>query len=146
MNRRNLLGQSANERSDASQVFFDPDEDRTRQEFKDDADINVIMRKFGVTPADPRSLPYGYVDYSMDFQQAQLLVQDARRHLQQLPGDVLSAYGGVPGLVAAIARGERIEYQLPEDPAGSRGGAGDSSPEPTAKAAGSPQEAPKAPA
>ena len=141
--RLNLLGQTADERSRVTALSFDPDDDRTRQEFRDEADINVIMRRFGVTPADPRTLPFGYVDYSLDFQQAQLLVQDARRHLAQLPGDILTAYGGVPGLVAAIARGDRIEYSIEQPSPVSRGGAGDSSPEPTAKAPGSPPEAAK---
>lgn len=125
-----------------AQVYFDPDEDRARQEFKEDADINVILRKFGVQLADPRKLPFGYVDYSLDFQQAQLLVQDARRHLQQLPADVLSHFGGVPGLVEAIARGERLEYSIEQPPPVSRGGAGDSSPEPQRTAPAAAQEPP----
>lgn len=69
-------------------VTFPVDEDRTRQEFANEADINVMMRKFGVNAFASRGVPkWGHeVDYDVDLQQALNGIEEARRIHERIQG------------------------------------------------------------
>lgn len=71
----------------------------TQQQFADDADINVMMARFGVTGQMPSSftLPtYGDFEVAGDFRSAMAVVDDARRAFMTLPGDVRAKFGNDP--------------------------------------------------
>lgn len=46
-------------------TFFDPDEDRARQEFKGSVDVNATLQSMGV----PTAQQSGFVDFTVDLQQ-----------------------------------------------------------------------------
>lgn len=67
----------------------------TRQEFKDEADINVILNRFGV--AQVRPLRYGdEIDYSIDLQDAM---------------HALSAVEGLPAIVPEELQGKYPDWR-----------------------------------
>lgn len=76
------------------------DESRTIQSQAEDADINVIVRRFGITGVVPQNLaPPTYADFEgiFDFQTAQNALIKARDAFMQLPGDVRKRFGNDPG-------------------------------------------------
>lgn len=73
---------------------------RTKQEFKEDADINVIMRRFaktGVLPQMQHQTPR-YVDAAEmpDLQTALHIIQDAQKHFMSLPANVRKEFDNDP--------------------------------------------------
>lgn len=75
------------------------DESRTVQSMKDDADINVIVRRFGVTgvvPVSVRVPEYGDFDEVFDFQSAMNLIRQAEAAFMQLPAEVRSKFLNSP--------------------------------------------------
>lgn len=75
------------------------DESRTNQSSKDEADINVIVRRFGITGAMPQNvrLPmYGDFTDVVDFQTAQNAVIAARESFMQIPADVRARFNNDP--------------------------------------------------
>lgn len=81
--------------------------DMARQEFKDEADINVLLRKFGVRVLERSTQPIMQdIDFTLDLQGA----YDAREQVQQvhsqLPEEVRNLYPTWADLLNAIERGE----------------------------------------
>lgn len=67
-------------------------ESLTRQEFRDDADINILLARFGVDQ-QMRQPTYGQtVDYSIDLQTAMAAVNDARRIAGNVPDELRQKY------------------------------------------------------
>ncbi len=72
---------------------------RTQQNFKDECDINTIMRKFAVTGhmAPPSRLPqYGDFTGIRDYKSALEAVLEASRAFGELPADVRSYFANDP--------------------------------------------------
>lgn len=72
----------------------------TQQSFKDDADINVIVRRFGVTgqlPQDVRVPRYGDFTAAMDFHESMNLILEAQRAFMEMPSEVRSRFNNDPG-------------------------------------------------
>lgn len=72
---------------------------RTIQSAKDDADINVIVKRFGITgqmPASPRLPSYG--DYSgvIDYQSAMNVIVQAKEAFMELPAEIRAKFGNDP--------------------------------------------------
>lgn len=65
--------------------------DMARQEFKNDADINVLLGRFGVNTPQ-RQTTYGEVDFGMDLQQAIGAIDAARRMHRKLPLSLRERY------------------------------------------------------
>lgn len=84
---------------------FDGTRDLARQEFKDDADINNILRKFGLNT--PQQQPtYGTeVDYTIDLQQALSAISQARQSWKSLPANLKEKYPDWQSLLNAIEAG-----------------------------------------
>ncbi|AXH73662.1 MAG: internal scaffolding protein [Microviridae sp.] len=102
-----------------------------RQEFKDDADINVLLRRFGAVPPQG-PLKFGEFDFSLTLLEGIEAAREAARAFAELPKDVRERYRDWPSVLAAIDRGE-LSFSKPvaEAPPGGSGGAvGD--PEPPA--------------
>lgn len=96
-------------------------DDKTRQEFKQEADINTLMSKFGALP--PTRLPGGEWDFDLDLQTAFEAVRIVRDGFRRLPQEVRDLYPTPQALVDAILRGEVI-HKSETDAAGSSGAAG----------------------
>lgn len=74
-------------------------ETKTVQSGKDDADINVIMKRFGVTRVMPLSGPlprYEEYDEVFDFQSAMNTVNAAKRAFMELPAAFRKRLGDDP--------------------------------------------------
>lgn len=72
---------------------------RTVQSAKDDADINVIVKRFGVTKMMPTSARVpSYGDYTgvNDFQTAMNVIREAEEAFMTLPADTRSRFGNDP--------------------------------------------------
>jgi len=72
-------------------IVFDPAEDMTQQEFRDEVDINTIVRRFGVTGKVPVSAVPGQVgDFTgvTDYQTALNSLLEADAAFEVLPASV----------------------------------------------------------
>jgi len=86
-------------------VFCDcsADPGRTKQSFRDEADINVLMKRYEKTGrlVDPyvvgrRQAVFGDFGDGLDFMDAHQRVQDARKAFQTLPARVRDRFGNDP--------------------------------------------------
>jgi hypothetical protein len=89
-----------------SGIDFTGVEEITRQEFKDDADLNILLARFGVnTPV--RQMKYGEdIDYTMDLQQALSAVEAARRTEHTIPNELRHKYTNWRDILNAAETGE----------------------------------------
>lgn len=75
-----------------------PGPSMTKQSHKDECDVNIIVARFlktGVLPENGREPRYGDVS-SMDFQEAMLIVADARSAFEALPALVRERFKNDP--------------------------------------------------
>lgn len=71
----------------------------TVQDQKDDADINVIVRRFGLTgvmPVNHRVPEYGDFTHVQDYQSAVNAIVAAHDHFMEMPAEVRSEFGNDP--------------------------------------------------
>lgn len=84
----------------------------TKQEFKDDTDINVLVRRFGVVPlaAQHHQVPM-YSDFSdvVDYQSAMNAILAADEAFMTLPPDLRARYDNNPQLLLEAI--DRREFQ-----------------------------------
>jgi len=77
-----------------------PERGKTKQEFKDECDINVIMgryQKTGILPQDLNQKMPHYADVTgYDFQQAMQTVAQARSLFEALPSDIRARFENDP--------------------------------------------------
>lgn len=91
--------------------------DMARQEFKNDADINYMLSRFGVT--QPRTAPiYGEWDDSIDLQSALQAVHDAREGFKTLPKEMKEKFHKMEDLLEAYNNGSLVirNEKAPENP------------------------------
>lgn len=79
--------------------------DMARQEFKQEADINVQLAKFGVF-APQRQLYFGDVDYGLELQEALAAIADAKNAWRQMPEEIQKRYRTWQSLLNALETGE----------------------------------------
>lgn len=92
-------------------------QDMARQEFKNDADINYMLTKFGITPE--RGAPtYGEWDDTLDLQQALTSVAEARGAYSDLPTELKQKFGSMEDLLKAYNNGSLVitEGEAPVPP------------------------------
>lgn len=73
-------------------------ESLTKQEFKTECDINVIMKRAlrsGVLPQQAGAM-YGDFSEVTDYQEAQGIILQARQQFEALPSDVRDRFGNTP--------------------------------------------------
>lgn len=81
--------------------------DTARQEFAQEADINYMLSRFGVTA--PRGAPtYGEIDYTLDLQQAIDSVREARAGYETLPVELRRKFPSMERMLAAIDDGSLV--------------------------------------
>lgn len=81
--------------------------DATRQEFKQEADVNWILHRFNVTGAVPpqRTPIWGERDFDIDLHTGYLAIADAQRGFNRLPLTLRQEYGNYMGLLDAVHKG-----------------------------------------
>lgn len=78
--------------------------DMTRQEFKDESDVNKVLARYGVnTPM--REPTYMSVDYNQDLQQALDAISTAQEAIRQLPDPLRAKYGSWDRLMTGLYDG-----------------------------------------
>lgn len=83
------------------------DNDMARQEYKDEADINYMLSKFGIT--QPRGTPvYGEWDDTVDLQSALQSVSDARAAFKELPDQLKNKFHRMEDLLTALENGSLV--------------------------------------
>lgn len=94
-------------------VFNDPS--LTRQSEAADADINTIVRRFGLTggmPPDHRPIMYGDFTGITDFQSAFAAVADAQERFAAMPADVRSRFDNDPQKFLVFASQESNREEM----------------------------------
>lgn len=93
-------------------------EDRARQEFKTETDVNYILRRFGVEGNAPqRPLQYGEGDYTLDLQQAYDVVDQTKAAWHKLSPSARTKMPTWRHMLEAMASGRIAEYlKRPQDP------------------------------
>lgn len=79
--------------------------DMTRQELKDDADINILLRRHGLNQQS-RPLQFGEYDYTIDYQQALDSVTTAQKAYNRMPIEIRDKYPNLSTMLSAMATGE----------------------------------------
>ena len=91
--------------------------DMARQEFAAEADINVMLSRFGVAPA--RGAPtYGEWDDTLDLQQAIASVTEARAAYAELPPELRNKFSSMDDLLRAYNNGSLVikDGEVPPQP------------------------------
>lgn len=87
--------------------------DRTQQQFRDEADINVLVRRFGVTGHLPvrQGVPeYGDFSAVVDYHSAMNAIRNADAEFMSLPAHIRQMFGNDPGeLVNAVLDPDRYD-------------------------------------
>lgn len=99
------------------------DESLTIQSGKDDADINVIVARFGLTGELPKDLKMPQSgDFSdlPDFQSALNMVRDAQQEFLRIPAELRARFGNDPGAYMSFvedpaneAESVRLGFRVP---------------------------------
>lgn len=100
----------------ASSLVCTEAEDRARQEFAKDSDINLLLKRFGLN-LPVRHPEYGEVDFDLDLQGAYRAVAEAREGFARLPAHLRERYPSWEALMAAVANGEDVSLEPPKEPA-----------------------------
>lgn len=90
---------------------------RARQEFKDEADINYMLSRFGVT--QPRGTPtYGEWDDSINLQDAIDSVREARAGYSRLDPELRRKFPSMEAMLTAIENGSLVikDEEAPKPP------------------------------
>lgn len=91
--------------SNETAIHFEGTVDRARPEFKDDADINVILGRFGAHAPQKQMVFGNEVDYNLDLQQALTAIEDAKTAHRDLPTNLKERYPTWQSLLNALDSG-----------------------------------------
>lgn len=84
--------------------------DLARQEYKNEADINYTLSRFGIT--NTRGTPiYGETNDSLDLQMALESTRDAKAAFAQLDPQIQKRFGNVNTLLDAVENGDFVISQ-----------------------------------
>lgn len=99
-------------------IGFEGDEGCTKQEFKDDCDINLVLRRFyktGVlTHARQHGGQYGDFTKAVDYHTALNMVHEAEDMFMSLPASLRAEFDNDPGLFLDFATDEENTEALRE--------------------------------
>lgn len=94
-------------------LSIDPDESVTQQQFKEECDINEIVRRFGLTgelPDNVRMPVSGDFSGVSDFKSAMDMIQAAQDAFMEFPGDVRARFQNDPSqMIAFLEDGKNLE-------------------------------------
>lgn len=121
---KTLYNHDRDQESNDTGIAFDPDEGLTIQHFRDECDINTIVKRFGLTGELPQNLSmptYGDFRGISDYQTALNLVMEANRNFMTLPAELRARFENDPQQLLAFLddeknRAEAIELGLVKAP------------------------------
>lgn len=90
---------------DSGLLFTENDEDQAKQEFKDECDINTILKRFNITgqlPADVRMPTFGDFTGVGTFHDAVNAIALANEAFDEMPADVRARFGNDPAAFVAF--------------------------------------------
>lgn len=98
-------------------ISFAKAKDTARQEFKAEADVNTILRKFGAF-APMKQTRYGEaIDDNLDLQMSLEYVAEIKRAYVNLPREIRLDYPSIESFLQGAARGDfKLEDIKPETP------------------------------
>lgn len=85
--------------------FINDGPDMTRQEFKQEADINNILKRFGVGALQRQGIYGTEVDYNLDLQQAITATREAQDAYTRLPTALKNRYSTLDDFIAGYNAG-----------------------------------------
>lgn len=97
--------------------------DMARQEFKDEADINIMLKRFGVMQQQRTTVPFGEADYTIDLQSALHSINDTQRAYARMDPEIRKIYPSYQKFVQGVMSGsvkndlERIKKEKETAPA-----------------------------
>lgn len=99
------------------QIFFDPDEGRTQQQFRDECDINNIMARYQVSGVVDHVAKfqgqYGEIP-EVDYHQAMSVIASANTMFEELPSSVRDHFDNDPAAFLAFCEDENNIDKLRE--------------------------------
>lgn len=102
---RSALGYDTDNVSRETGLAIDPDDSVVQQQFKDECDINVIVKRFGLTGELPNGIDMpvsGDFTGVTDFHTALTLVRQAQESFQELPAEIRERFNNEPAKVIAF--------------------------------------------
>lgn len=90
--------------SHASGIDCSTQDDTARQEFKDEADVNLMLGRYGVG-LPQKQITYGETDFDLDLQTALEAVNTARTAYRELPPELRKMYPSWQTLLNALETG-----------------------------------------
>lgn len=103
---RTQVDQRGDEVSLATAINFTGVKDMCRQEFKDDADINILARRFNLDELKKPITWGGEVDFTTDLQQSLTAITESRQAYNRLHPDIRDKYPTWEQFTEAMATGE----------------------------------------
>lgn len=103
-NQKNFMDPAHHERPTYAPGPDKAIEDLTIQSQAPDADVNMILARFGI--GEPRALAYGTTDTALDLQDALDTIARARRTWAEMPEAIRKNFNNYRDLIAAIERGD----------------------------------------
>lgn len=89
-------------------LIFTDKPDTARQEFKKEADVNVLLQRFGVhAPQRPGQMGQ-QIDYNIDLQTALTSIAAAKEAFRSLPDNLKNKYQTWQALLTALDRGQLV--------------------------------------
>lgn len=95
---------------------FDPEDDKTRQEYRDESDIHFLLNKFGGIDDPRRPLQFGEADFDVDLLQAHEVIRSARERYNSLPQHIRDKYPDMLSVIAAHESGDLPDFDSPKQP------------------------------
>lgn len=89
-----------------SGISCPPEGDMTRQEFKEDCDLNSVLRRYGALPTPVQPTPYGELNTDLDLQTAYEALRAAETAYEGLPLGLRQKFPSWALLAQAMAAGE----------------------------------------
>jgi phage internal scaffolding protein len=87
-------------------ITFDPEIEpsRTKQSFRDECDINLVMKRANGVDLSKATTPPQFGDFASapDFMEAQNVIVRAREHFESLPSAVRERFGNDPAKLLAF--------------------------------------------
>lgn len=92
--------------SEEARINTQLEPDLARQDFKDEADTNLIIARFGLEGTLQRRVAFGEYDSDMDLQQAFKSIAEAKSAYQRLPDHLKLKYPNWTHIIMAVENGE----------------------------------------
>lgn len=83
-----------------------------QQQFKDEVDINTVVRRYGITagmPFGPDGGMYGDFSGIVDYESAMALIKDTDARFMRIPAELREKFNNNPGMLVRFAQNSSAE-------------------------------------